>query len=171
MHYYGLNLAIFPYFRKNIINTNLNTMEIFQNTPGSAMLPFVMRELVELVMKKKMLLLEDALYYIYSTQLYKSLLDENTKLWYSSTLSLYEALEKEKAEQRKVQNDNSKILLFKMFCIENYREAKKKSTEEILLLFSTHGVFDFLNDNFEMLHTQDTEYILDTITTYINKKR
>ena len=62
MHYYGLNLAIFPYFRKNIINTNLNTMEIFQNTPGSAMLPFVMRELVELVMKKKMLLLEDALY-------------------------------------------------------------------------------------------------------------
>ena len=32
-------------------------------------------------------------------------LDENTKLWYSSTLSLYEALEKEKTEQKKVQKD------------------------------------------------------------------
>lgn len=115
--------------------------------------------------------LRDALYYIYSSKLYKSLLDLNTKLWYSSTLSLYEALEKEKTEQRKIQGDESKVLLFKMFCIEGYREAKKKSAEEILLLFSNHGVLEFLNDNFEMLHTQDTEYILDTITTYINKKK
>ena len=50
------------------------------------MLPFVMRELVELVMKKKALPLGDALYYIYSSKLYKSLLDKSTKLWYSSCL-------------------------------------------------------------------------------------
>ena len=141
-----------------------------QNQLGYAMLPFVMRELVNMVMKKKTLPLRDALYYVYSSQLYKFLLDLNTKLWYSSTLSLYEALEKEKTEQRKAQGDDPEILLFKMFCIENYREAKKKSAEEVLLLFSAHGVFEFLNDNFEMLHTQDTEYILDTIITYINKK-
>lgn len=60
---------------------------------GFAMLPFVMRELVELVMKKKALPLADALYYIYSSRLYASLLDESTKQWYSSTLSLYEQLE------------------------------------------------------------------------------
>lgn len=63
------------------------------------MLPFVMRELVELVMKKKALPLGDALYYIYSSKLYKSLLDKSTKLWYSSTLSLYETLEKEKQKK------------------------------------------------------------------------
>jgi hypothetical protein len=142
-----------------------------QNQLDYAMLPFVMRELVDMVMKKKILPLKDALYYIYSSKLYKSLLDLNTKLWYSSTLSLYEALEKEKMEQRKVQGDDSRILLFKMFCIENYRETKKKSAEETLLLFSNYEVFEFLNDNFEMLHTQDTEYILDTIATYISKKR
>ena len=102
--------------------------------------------------------------------LYKALLDENTKLWYSSTLSLYEALEKEKTEQKKVQKDNPKILLFQMFCAENYRETKNISAKETLLLFSNHGVFEFLYENFEMLHTQDTEYILDTIITYINKK-
>ena len=64
-------------------------MEITHKNQGeldSTMLPFVMRELVELVMKKKALPLGDALYYIYSSKLYKSLLDKSTKLWYSSTL-------------------------------------------------------------------------------------
>lgn len=143
----------------------------YQEELTSTMLPFVMRELVELVMKKKALPLGDALYYIYSSRFYKSLSDENTKLWYSSTLSLYDILEKEKAEEKQKQNDNTKVLLFKMFCIENYREAKKQGIEETLLLFSNHKVFDFLDETFEMLHTQDTEYILDTITTYIKKKK
>lgn len=77
-------------------------MEITHKNQGeldSTMLPFVMRELVELVMKKKALPLGDALYYIYSSKLYKSLLDKSTKLWYSSTLSLYETLEKEKQKK------------------------------------------------------------------------
>ena len=73
--------------------------------------------------------------------------------------------------QKKVENNNTKILLFKVFCLENYREQKKVTAKEALLLFSSCGVFDFLYDNFEMLHTQDTEYILDTITTYISKKK
>ncbi|WP_418833872.1 DUF3791 domain-containing protein [Phocaeicola sp.] len=148
----------------------METNQTYQNGLGSAMLPFVMRELVDTVMKRKTLSLEDALYYIYSSRLYESLLDENTKLWYSSTLSLYEALEKEKTEQKKAQKDNPEILLFQMFCVENYRETKHISAKETLLQFSAHGVFEFLRDNFEMLHTQDAAYILDTITTYINKK-
>lgn len=138
---------------------------------SSAMLPFVMRELAEMVMKRKMLPLQDALYYIYSSGLYKALLDKSTRLWYSSTLSLYETLEKEKSAQRKLQNDDSKIMLFRMFCIENYRERVKKNAEEVLFLFSRHGVFGFLEENFEMLHTQDTEYIMDTITTFIKKSK
>ena len=135
-------------------------MEITHKNQGeldSTMLPFVMRELVELVMKKKALPLGDALYYIYSSKLYKSL--------------LYETLEKEKTEEKRRYNGDTKILLFKMFCIENYREEKKQSAEETLLLFSDYGVFDFLDETFEMLHTQDPEYILDTITTYINKRK
>lgn len=84
-----------------------------QNQLGYAMLPFVMRELVNMVMKKKTLPLRDALYYVYSSQLYKFLLDLNTKLWYSSTLSLYEALEKEKTEQRKAQGMTLKFYFSK----------------------------------------------------------
>ena len=66
------------------------------------MLPFVMRELAATVMKRKSLPLEDALFYIYSSRMYRSLLDENTKLWYQSTSSLYDDLEKEKAGRRSV---------------------------------------------------------------------
>jgi len=58
-----------------------------------------------------------------------------------------------------------------MFCIENYREEKKQSAEETLLLFLDYGLFDFLDETFEMFHTQDTEYLLDTIATYINKRK
>ena len=46
-----------------------------------------------------------------------------------------------------------------------------QSAEETLLLFSDYGVFDFLEETFEMLDTHDPEYILDTITTYINKRK
>lgn len=56
----------------------METNQTYQNELGSAMLPFVMRELVDTVMKRKTLPLEDALYYIYSSNLYKALLDENT---------------------------------------------------------------------------------------------
>lgn len=149
----------------------METYQTFQDETNSAMLPFVMSELTSLVMKKKALAFDDALHYIYSSRLYRSLLDENTKQWYSSTLLLFEELEREKTEAKRKQNDEKKILLFKVFCIENFRESKKMGAEEALLLFSKHKVFDFLEDTFEMLHTQDSEYIIDTITTYIKKRR
>lgn len=136
------------------------------------MLPFAMRELVAMVMQKKALAFDDALYYIYSSNTYKTLLDEDAKMWYLSTVSIYEMLEKEKSEKRKKQKNNPKALLFKTYCIENFRISKKLSAKEVLMLFTDNNVFDFLDDTFEMLHTQDNEYILDTICTYIrNKKR
>lgn len=103
----------------------MNTPSISNNQIGSSMLPFVMSELTSLVMKKKALAFDDALHYIYSSRLYRSLLDENTKQWYSSTLLLFEELEREKTEEKRKQNDEKKILLFKVFCIENFREFKR----------------------------------------------
>lgn len=138
---------------------------------GFDMLPFVMKELVAMVMKKKALPLEDALYYVYSSELYNRLLDEEAKLWYLSTLSIYDLLEKEKADERGLQDGDIKVVLFKVFCIENYRVVKKLSAKEALLLFSDYEVFSFLDETFEVLHTQDVDYILDTISTYIKKRK
>lgn len=140
-----------------------------QNDIGFEMLPFVMKELVTVVMDKKSLLLEDALFYIYSSKVYKMLLNEDAKMWYLSTLTLYDLLEKEKANDRSDYQDNTKVLLFKMFCLENYRNQKKLSAEETLIIFTKYDVFCFLEETFEMLHTQDTAYIIDSIVTYIKK--
>lgn len=138
---------------------------------GFDMLPFVMKELVTMVMKKKALPLEDALYYVYSSELYNKLLDEEAKLWYLSTLSIYDLLEKEKADERGLQDGDIKVVLFKVFCIENYRAVKELSAKEALLLFSDYEIFSFLDETFEVLHTQDVDYILDTISTYIKKRK
>lgn len=143
-----------------------------QNKVDFEMLPFVMKELVAMVMEKKTLALNDALYYIYSSALYKTLLDEEAKAWYLSTLSLFELLEKEKTEKRKQNKDSPKILLFKMFCMENYRVEEELTAEEVLFVFSKYAVFSFLEDTFEVLHTQGKDYIIDSIRVYIkNKKR
>lgn len=67
-------------------------MEITHKNQGeldSTMLPFVMRELVELVMKKKALPLGDALYYIYSSKLYKSLLYNIPTFFFYLTFTIY----------------------------------------------------------------------------------
>ncbi|MDR1974133.1 MAG: DUF3791 domain-containing protein [Bacteroidales bacterium] len=133
------------------------------------MLPFVMKELVAMVVEKKSLPLENALHYIYSSKMYKTLISKETKMWYLSTLSLYDLLEKEKEEKRSYCDE--KVLLFEMFCIENFRAKKNLSAEDALLLFSNYDVFSFLEDTFEMLHTQDRDYILDSITTYIKGKK
>lgn len=138
---------------------------------GFDILPFVMKELVTMVMKKKALPLEDALYYVYSSELYNKLLDEEAKLWYLSTLSIYDLLEKEKADERGLRGGDIKVVLFKVFCIENYRAVEKMSAKEALLLFSDYEVFSFLDETFEVLHTQDVDYILDTISTYIKKRK
>ena len=108
---------------------------------GQSILPFVMRELTAIVMKKKAMSLEDALRYIYSSELYGLLLRENTKMWYDSSLSLYESLEKEKAKARKHQSNDNELLLFKMFCIENYRNTTSTSASNTLSLFTQNDVF------------------------------
>lgn len=138
---------------------------------GKSMISFVMRDLVGMVMKKKALTLEDALHYIYTSRMYMALQDESTKLWYSSTLSLYEDLEKEKSASRKSQKADNNVLLFQMYCVENYQSERHLSAMETLTLFSNNSVFEFLNENFEMLHTQDLKYILDSIVAYIKTKK
>lgn len=59
-----------------------------------------------------------------------------------------------------------------MFCMENYRVEEELTAEEVLFLFYKYAVFSFLEDTFEVLHTQGKDYIIDSIRVYIkNKKR
>lgn len=135
------------------------------------MLPLAMNELAIMVMEQKRLPLKDALYYIYTSRLYQTLLDKEAKTWYMSTVSLYRELEKEKAVERKRETTDAKTLLFQIFCLELFRAKRQLSAQETLALFNRHEVFPFLEEVYDTLHTQSTNYILESIATYIRKKK
>lgn len=133
--------------------------------------PFKIQQLVDLIVDKKRLSTEDAFYYLYSSDLYKKLTDEETFLWQESTLSLYELLKKEKSATRKEQNKHSKTTLFYAFCLEGYKLSRKISANETLCLFLEYNIFSFLEDTYETLHTQGKDYILTEIDRYIERKK
>ena len=134
----------------------------------TAIMPFKLQQLVEVIMEKKQLGVEDAFHYLYTSECYQLLLQEDTKLWYMSALGIFEMLEEEKITGK---TDNRKLLLFYAFCLEKYKDFSKISAEETLLIFRKYNVFDFLREGFEVLHTQGESYIVGTIDLFIKTQK
>ena len=140
------------------------------NDKNTAMRPFVVKDLVGMIMSRKNMAFDDALFYLYSSDLYMKLLDDDAKMWYMSTVALYELLEEEKFRVRRVELPD-KILMFRVFCIESYCDIKDVYHEDALALFRQYDVLEFLDDTFEVLHTQDVIYVIETIDRYIKSRR
>ena len=133
----------------------------------TAIMPFKVQQLVEIIMNKKQLDYEDAFDYLYNSDCYKLLLDEEAKLWYMSGLSIFEMLEEEKAGK----TGNAKMLLFFSFCLEKYKLFANISAEESLFLFRKYRVFDYLREAFDALHTQGENYIVTEIDEFIKAQQ
>ncbi|GHT08846.1 hypothetical protein FACS189426_05490 [Bacteroidia bacterium] len=131
-------------------------------------MPFKVQQLVEIIMHKKQLDYEAAFAYLYSSDCYKLLLQEESKLWYISGFGIFDMLEEEK--KAKMQ-DNPKILLFFSFCLEKYKDFVPLSAEETLFVFRKYGVFDYLRKGFDVLHTQGENYILNEIDLFIKVRQ
>jgi hypothetical protein len=140
---------------------------------GNNILPFRIQQLINVIIEKKKCTLEDALYYLYSSELYRQLSSESSSLWYQSlsSLSLYEILKKEKLSKTHTKNTDSSILLFQIFCLEKYKEHLNISADETLHIFIKYDVFEYLQKVFETLHTQGEGYIIAEIKTYINHRK
>ena len=134
----------------------------------TAIMPFKVLQILEIIMEKKQIGYDDAFGYLYSSNLYQLLIKEDTKLWYISGLGLFELLEEEKESKKTVQ---SKILLFFAFCLEKYRIYSNKTAEETLILFKKFNVFEFLNQTYEILHTQGEDYIVEEIDLLIKERQ
>jgi len=134
----------------------------------TAIMPFKLQQLVEVIMEKKQFGAEDAFHYLYTSDCYKLLLETDTKLWYMSALGIYELLEEEKKAEK---IDNPKLLLFYAFCLENYKNFSNLSAEETLLNFRKYGVFEYLREGFDVLHTQGEGYIVREIDLFINARQ
>jgi len=67
-------------------------------------------------------------------------------------------------------NKLNSIQTFIIFCMEAYKNEKSISGSELLLEFNKYNVFKFLEDGYEILHTQSINYIIEEISDY-NKQR
>ena len=63
------------------------------------------------------------------------------------------------------------ITYFISFCIEQYMNAKGINEDEAMATFTEYGVFDYLKDYFEVLHTQSRQWIVADIEEFLNDRK
>ena len=69
--------------------------------------------------------------------------------------------------EKKIQD----ITYFLSFCIEQYKNAKGLDGAEVTQVFAQYGILDYLNENFEILHTQSKQWIIEDIDEFIEKRK
>lgn len=60
-------------------------------------------------------------------------------------------------------------LYFVAFCIEQYKAAKGMNGNAVAQLFFEKGVASYLADNFDVLHTQSRQWLMEEIDEYLNR--
>ena len=63
------------------------------------------------------------------------------------------------------------ISYFITFCVEQYKKWKNVSGAEVVQLFDQYGVLEYLSANYETLHTQSHQWIIDDINQYIANRQ
>ncbi len=64
----------------------------------------------------------------------------------------------------------SKEMAFTVFCLENYKIHKNLNGYEAYLLFDKYGVFDYIREFYDILHTTGHNYINNDIDIYLNSR-
>ena len=131
--------------------------------------PVKISHLAEYVAQRKRISLDDALVYIYVNPMYESLYDEGAKWWYLSNEALYEEFEKTRKHQ--VVEATPESFEFFVYTLEKYALNKGIGGLQALALFKEYGVDMFLLKHYDMLHTQGTEYVIDEIQRFINRRK
>lgn len=131
--------------------------------------PIKISKLAEYVSQRKRISLDEALIYIYSSPMYKELYNEGAKWWYLSSEALYE--EFERARKNIVCEVSKQEFEFFTYTLEKYALSKGMGGLQALALFKEYDADDFLFDNYDLLHTQGTGYVIDEIDRFIQKRR
>lgn len=61
-------------------------------------------------------------------------------------------------------------LLFKTFCIEQYKKAHKLRGAETVKLFDRYEVLSYLDEYYEPLHTQGSAYLVEEVDELIKER-
>ena len=132
-------------------------------------IPIKIAHLAEYVSRVKRISLDDALVYIYVNPMYERLYDEEAKWWYLSTEALYEEFERWRDRQNR--DVPKEVFEFYTYCLENYVIRKQISGMRAWVIFKESGADKYVIDNYDLLHTQGLEYVLDDIQRFINRRK
>ncbi len=64
----------------------------------------------------------------------------------------------------------TKEMKFIVFCLENYKAYKSLTGKQVLELFTRYGVFDYLREFYDVLHTTGHNYINNDIDIYLKSR-
>ena len=131
--------------------------------------PIKISKLAEYVSQRKRISLDEALIYIYSNPIYKELYNEGAKWWYLSSEALYE--EFERARKNTVHEVSKVEFEFFTYMLEKYALSNGMGGLQALALFKEYDVDEFLLNNYDLLHTQGTGYVIDEINRFIQRRR
>ena len=60
---------------------------------------------------------------------------------------------------------------FVAFCIEQYKATKGMDGAYVAQLFFQNGVASYLADNFDVLHTQSRQWLMEEIDEYLKQNQ
>ena len=63
---------------------------------------------------------------------------------------------------------DKKINEFIVFCVEYYKERVSLSGKEVYDLFDKYGVIDYLENGYDVLHTQGKDWLMNDIDLFLN---
>ena len=64
----------------------------------------------------------------------------------------------------------SKEMSFAVFCLENYKAYRNLTGRDVFNLFKRYGVFDYIREFYDVLHTTGHNYINDDIDIYLKSR-
>lgn len=131
--------------------------------------PVKIASLAEYVSERRRISLDEALIYVYSNPMYKELYDEGAKWWYLSTEALFQEFELRR--KRTTREVSLEAFEFYTYSLERYANAHRMGGLQALALFKEYGADDFLLDNYDLLHTQGTGYVVDEIQRFIDRRK
>lgn len=70
-----------------------------------------------------------------------------------------------------MENKELEIAYFLSFCIEQYKHKHQMSGNETISLFDKYDILLYLEENFEVLHTQGHQWLIEEIDELINERR
>ncbi len=59
---------------------------------------------------------------------------------------------------------------FAIFCLENYKAYKKLTGKQAVALFNKYGVFDYITEFYDVLHTTGYNYINNDIDLFLSSR-